>query len=116
MSLFKKRVSGTQPIYSREVDAECVNLMQISADLVRRIKAAPTLTDDERGQLAQDTFDAGVRWTRLSEGGYFVSVSEPYSKAMAEIVLGMNKNDPAHINKGCETVIGIAQNIQERNR
>jgi hypothetical protein len=40
-----------------------------------------------------DTFDVGVRWTRLSDGGYSLSASKPFSDASAEIMLGVNIND-----------------------
>ena len=84
------RTVGVAPklIYSQEIDAEFVNLMEITADLNRRINMSSKLAEDELAKLVQETFDAGIRWTRLSKGGYFMDVSEPYSRAFASIVLG----------------------------
>ena len=90
------------PIYSAEIDHEFLSLVEISAQLMNRLSSAASLNDDERMQLMTDCFQAGVRWTRLEEGGYFESMAKPFSEALALIVLGQNRNEPDQINAGLE--------------
>lgn len=115
MAFMRKRApmdtQPPKPIYSQEIDAEFVALLEIIADLMKRINMSSKLPEDELAKQMQDTFDAGVRWTRLSEGGYFKEVSEPYSLAFASIVLGMNKNQPADIQKGLDELKAVAQRM-----
>ena len=70
--------------------------------LVNRIYSASDPRDE--GQIAQvlpDTVDAGIRWTRLSEKGYFVPLSTPVSEAFASITFGlMHKEEHDHVMEG----------------
>ena len=90
------------PIYSAEIDHEFLSLVEISAQLMDKLSCAASLNDDERMQLMTDCFQAGVRWTRLEEGGYFESMAKTFSEALALIVLGQNRNEPDQIDAGLE--------------
>ncbi len=90
------------PVYSAEIDHEFLSLVEISAQLMDKLADAGSLDDDEEMQLMTDCFQAGVRWTRLDEGGYFESMAKPFSEALALIVLGQNRNEPDQIAAGLE--------------
>lgn len=96
------------PIYSAEIDHEFLSLVEISAQLMDKIINAGSLNDEETMQLMTDCFQAGVRWTRLEEGGYFESMAKPFSEALAMIVLGQNRNEPDQINAGLELMRAAA--------
>src|SRR5665213_753416 len=100
MPFKKRRPKDPSPIYSTAIDEEFGNVAEVSADLMARISSSADLNEDELMVLMADTLDAGIRWTRLSEGGYFLAASKPFADALAEIVLGMNINAVAHIEKG----------------
>ncbi len=89
------------PVYSAEIDHEFLSLVEISAQLMDKLTNA-SLDEDEEMQLMTDCFQAGVRWTRLEEGGYFESMAKPFSEALAMIVLGQNRKDPDQIAAGLE--------------
>jgi hypothetical protein len=109
MPFTKRRCKDPPPIYSTEIDKEFINLAEVSADLLERINSSADLNEEEQMVLMADTLDAGVRWTRLSDGGYFLSASKPFSDALAEIMLGMNINDVAHVKKGLDQMRDTAR-------
>src|ERR1019366_6897255 len=109
MPFMKRRSKDPPPIYSTEIDGEFSTLAEVSVDLMERLNSSADLNEGELMVLMADTLDAGVRWTRLSDGGYFLSGSKPFSDALAEIVLGMNINDFAHVKKGLDQMTDTAR-------
>lgn len=103
MPLFRQR---RQPQVSPE--DELARLLGETVSVIEGLKAENFR--DEHGQaLCDKSVELGVGWTALSTSGFFVEVSEPYSKAFARLVFGLKENKGDDIQGAVADMIAVAQ-------
>jgi hypothetical protein len=94
------------------IDNEFDRLIDASAKLVDRLKHE-NLTDTDTA----NTYELAIRiahgWTRLVNGSYFLGYSEPYARASASIVSGMQDSDLGLLEAGIEQMVALAARLSQ---
>ena len=109
MALFRRGRSPNMG-YPQEVNDFFGGILTETQELVVLLSSSEVTAEQVSG-LFPRVVEAGLGWTHLAKDGYFLSISEPYSKAFAEITFGVKENDRAHIAKGLQTITEVAKRL-----
>jgi hypothetical protein len=97
--------------HSLEAEAKLQNLLTLTEAILASLTNA-NVSDIELQKAQDDAVRASAGWTELAEQGQFVTVSKPYSEAMAHIVMGLEGSDEWQVMEGVRMVPTDAARIQ----